>query len=157
MEKGLSPPKAFALLTEMQQCWRQQFAGTRGSASFKDFNHTLAELRAQAESGGMGDEELDAVQAKLNATKSVMTDSIEKVLERGEKIELLVDKTDRLNQQAFKFEKTSKQLRDQMFWRKVKTYLMIAFAVALTIFIITLAACGGFRFKKCRNPDETSE
>ena len=44
-----------------------------------------------------------------------------------------------------------------MFWRKVKTYLMIAFAVALTIFIITLAACGGFRFKKCRNPDETSE
>lgn len=31
---------------------------------------------------------------------------LERVLERGEKIELLVDKTDRLGQQAFKFQKT---------------------------------------------------
>ena len=35
-----------------------------------------------------------------------MIENIDRVLERGEKIELLVDKTDRLNQQAFKFEKT---------------------------------------------------
>ena len=41
--------------------------------------------------------------------------AIEKVLERGEKIELLVDKTDRLNQTVFKFEKTSKQLKDESF------------------------------------------
>ena len=100
---------------------------------------------------------LNKVKVQLDDVKNVMVENIEKVLERGEKIELLVDKTDRLNQQAFKFEKTSKQLRDQMFWRKVKTYLMIAFAVALTIFIITVAACGGFRFKKCRNPDEVQE
>jgi len=35
-----------------------------------------------------------------------MIDNIDRVLERGEKIELLVNKTDQLNQQAFKFEKT---------------------------------------------------
>lgn len=35
-----------------------------------------------------------------------MIENIDRVLERGERIELLVDKTDRLNQQAFKFEKT---------------------------------------------------
>lgn len=35
-----------------------------------------------------------------------MIENIDRVLERGEKIELLVDKTDRLNQQAFKFEKS---------------------------------------------------
>jgi len=38
--------------------------------------------------------------------KDVMIENIDRVLERGERIELLVDKTDRLNQQAFKFEKT---------------------------------------------------
>lgn len=31
---------------------------------------------------------------------------IDRVLERGEKIELLVDKTDKLSHQAYKFEKT---------------------------------------------------
>jgi hypothetical protein len=33
------------------------------------------------------------------------------VLERGERIELLVDKTDNLNQQAFAFKKRSTQLK----------------------------------------------
>lgn len=37
--------------------------------------------------------------------------SIERVLERGERIELLVDKTDNLNQQAFQFKKRSTQLK----------------------------------------------
>jgi vesicle-associated membrane protein 7 len=35
-----------------------------------------------------------------------MIDNIDRILEKGEKLELLVDKTDRLNQQAFKFEKS---------------------------------------------------
>lgn len=37
--------------------------------------------------------------------------STERVLERGERIELLVDKTDNLNQQAFQFKKRSTQLK----------------------------------------------
>ena len=37
--------------------------------------------------------------------------TIERVLERGERIELLVDKTDNLNQQAFAFRKRSTALR----------------------------------------------
>jgi hypothetical protein len=46
------------------------------------------------------------VQAQIDTVKDVMIENIDRVLERGERIELLVDKTDRLNQQAFKFEKT---------------------------------------------------
>jgi hypothetical protein len=39
-------------------------------------------------------------------------DLVSQVLERGERIELLVDKTDRLNQTSFKFEKSSRQLKE---------------------------------------------
>ncbi len=46
------------------------------------------------------------MQAQIDSVKDVMIENIDRVLERGERIELLVDKTDRLNQQAFKFEKT---------------------------------------------------
>lgn len=49
---------------------------------------------------------ISKVQAQIDSVKDVMIENIDKVLERGERIELLVDKTDRLNQQAFKFEKT---------------------------------------------------
>lgn len=49
---------------------------------------------------------ISKVQAQIDTVKDVMIENIDRVLERGERIELLVDKTDRLNQQAFKFEKS---------------------------------------------------
>jgi hypothetical protein len=41
------------------------------------------------------------------------------VLERGEKLELLVDRADQLQSQAFQFHKSCRKLRDAMFWKKV--------------------------------------
>ena len=156
MEKGLDPPKAFAFLVEMQQSWRTQFAGTRGSSSFKDFNHILADLRSDAERGVQGDEDLDEVNAKLLATKAVMSDSIEKVLERGEKIELLVDKTEHLQNHAFRFAKSSTQLKRSMRWREMKGKIIMA-AVALGILtLVGMMSCGGPTFATCRAPASNS-
>ena len=78
MERGVPPPKAFAFLADMQQSWRVQFAGTRGSSSFKDFDLVLGDLRAAAERGAQGEDDLGMVHEKLQATKAVMSDSIEK-------------------------------------------------------------------------------
>jgi vesicle-associated membrane protein 7 len=143
MEKGLDPPKAFAFLVEMQQSWRTQFAGTRGSSSFKDFNHILADLRSDAERGVQGDEDLDEVNAKLLATKAVMSDSIEKVLERGEKIELLVDKTEHLQNHAFRFAKSSTQLKRNLVWQSRKCLICAFCGLAAVVLTVVFTACGG--------------
>eukprot|EP00565_Helicotheca_tamesis_P000523 CAMPEP_0185726552 /NCGR_PEP_ID=MMETSP1171-20130828/2502_1 /TAXON_ID=374046 /ORGANISM="Helicotheca tamensis, Strain CCMP826" /LENGTH=187 /DNA_ID=CAMNT_0028394935 /DNA_START=184 /DNA_END=744 /DNA_ORIENTATION=- len=58
----------------------------------------------------MSIDNIGSVKAQIEDVKDVMVENIEKVLERGEKIELLVDKTDRLNQQAYRFESSSKKL-----------------------------------------------
>ena len=72
-----------------------------------------------------------------------MVENVEKVLERGEKFELLVDKTDRLARQAFRFESSSRELKSAMFWRKVKMY-SIYFGVAAVLGLILVSwACGG--------------
>lgn len=63
------------------------------------------------------------VQNQLDSVKDVMVANIEKVLERGEKIELLVDRTDRLSQQAFRFEKKSKHLKRSVHWANCKRWL----------------------------------
>jgi vesicle-associated membrane protein 7 len=88
------------------------------------------------------------VNNKLDDVKNVMVQNIEMVLERGEKLELLVDKTDKLQNQAFKFEKSSKKLKEAMFWKRVKLYLLVFFIIALILWIITSVACG-FDYKKC--------
>ncbi|CAG8758517.1 17640_t:CDS:2, partial [Racocetra fulgida] len=52
-------------------------------------------------------DKLKKVHGEIEQVKVVMVDNIE----RGERIELLVDKTDNLNQQAFVFKKRSTALR----------------------------------------------
>lgn len=44
----------------------------------------------------------------------------EKVLQRGEKIELLVDKTEALSTSARRFQHQSKSLKNVMWWKNVK-------------------------------------
>lgn len=68
---------------------------------------------------------LKQVHGEIEQVKDVMVHNIERVLERGERIELLVDKTDNLNQQAFAFKKRSTQLKRAMWWKNTKIMAMI--------------------------------
>merc|ERR1712097_126092 len=77
------------------------------------------------------------VHKKLDDVKNVMVQNIEMVLERGEKLELLVDKTDRLQASAFTFEKSSRKLKEAMFWKKVKLYMPAIGLLGFVVFIIT--------------------
>ena len=89
------------------------------------------------------------VRGKLDDVKDVMVKNIEMVLERGEKLELLVDKTDRLNATAFTFERSSRRLKEQMFWKKVKLYLTFLSLAGFVVFVLVWIACG-VSFDKCR-------
>ncbi|KAI1304856.1 hypothetical protein EDD11_005058 [Mortierella claussenii] len=65
------------------------------------------------------------VQGEIEQVKDVMVHNIERVLERGERIELLVDKTDNLNQQAYAFKKRSAVLRRAMWWKNTKLMIIL--------------------------------
>jgi len=91
-----------------------------------------------------------AVQKKVDEVKNIMVDNIERVLERGEKIELLVDKTDNLRFQADKFHKTGRQLRSKMWWQNMKMKILVVLVILILIFVIFLIVCfsGGNCIKK---------
>eukprot|EP00946_MAST-07B_sp_MAST-7B-sp1_P004694 g4694.t1 len=92
---------------------------------------------------------LSKVQNQIKDVKNVAMKNIEKVLERGEKIDLLVDKTDRMRNTAVKFHKTSRRLKNTMWWQNVKMWLIIVGVVGVVIFVIAAMACGGFSFSGC--------
>lgn len=71
------------------------------------------------------------------------------IKQTGEKIELLVDKTDRLNQQAFKFESSSRNLRRTLYWRKMRGYVVVGVAITVLLYLAMVSLCGGFGMKKC--------
>ena len=63
----------------------------------EEFSKVIQDRMDYYNSAGSHVDSILAVQNQIEDVKGVMVQNIEKVLECGEKIELLVDKTDRLN------------------------------------------------------------
>jgi hypothetical protein len=104
---------AFLFLEDIRQEWRERYSSVEGSALAFSLNESFVPiLRQKMEffSTNPNADNISRVQQQIDTVKDVMLENIDKVLERGEKIELLVDKTDQLNQEAFKFRKSVNQL-----------------------------------------------
>ncbi|MCD7445999.1 hypothetical protein HAX54_024703 [Datura stramonium] len=88
---------------------------------------------------------LSKVKAQVSEVKGVMMENIEKVLDRGEKIELLVDKTDNLRSQAQDFRQQGTKIRRKMWYENMKIKLIVFAIILILILIIILSVCPGFR------------
>lgn len=115
----------------------------------EEFSKTIADRMDYYNSAGSNVDGLAAVKNQIEDVKGVMVENIEKVLERGEKIELLVDKTDRLNQQAFQFKSSSRELRRTMWWKNVRWAAFLTVAGGFAVFFVAGLICG-FDFHRCK-------
>ncbi|KAH6755673.1 vesicle-associated membrane protein 726 [Perilla frutescens var. hirtella] len=87
---------------------------------------------------------ISKVKAQVSEVKGVMLENIEKVLDRGEQIEVLVDKTENLLQQAKDFKSVGTRLHRKMLVQNSKVKLMVLGIMIVLILIIVLSICGGF-------------
>ena len=97
--------------------------------------------------GGMG--KIQRVQDDINEVTDMMRANIEAVVDRGEHLELLVDKSDALGSQAQAFQKQSVGLRKAMWWQNMKMVFALAFIVLFILALILFTTCG-WALKKCR-------
>ena len=74
--------------------------------------------------------------------RGIMTDNIERVLERGERIDLLVDKTDRLGAGAHDFRVRSRGLKRRMWWKNVKLMALLTVVIIFLIYLFVGFGCG---------------
>ncbi|GAB5036319.1 r-vamp71-family [Nannochloropsis oceanica] len=144
---------AFLFLEEVQR----RFMSTFGEAAYTAIAFAMNEsfspsLKAMMDfyNADPSADNLRQLRTKIDDTKSVMVENIDQVLARGEKIELLVDKTDRLSQQAVQFKRQSRRLQQSMWWRRLNRSLLLAFVLSLAIFLFTALGCGGFDFHRCK-------
>lgn len=85
---------------------------------------------------------LTQVQDQVNDVKVILKDNINKVLERGEKLDDLIDKTDDLRATADSFQKTSTRVARKYWWKNVKMMIIIGVIVVIIIVLIGLFAGG---------------
>ncbi|CAA0818658.1 Putative vesicle-associated membrane protein 726 [Striga hermonthica] len=89
--------------------------------------------------------QLAKVKAQVSEVKGVMMENIEKVLDRGEKIELLVDKTENLRSQAQDFRTQGTKIRRKMWYQNMKIKLIVFGIAVAIVLIIFLSICPGFK------------
>ncbi|CAA0825235.1 Vesicle-associated membrane protein 714 [Striga hermonthica] len=82
--------------------------------------------------------------------RTIMVDNIDKILERGDRIELLVDKTATMQDSAFHFRKQSKRLHRALWMKNAKLLAMLTCLIVLLVYFIIAAACGGITLPSCR-------
>lgn len=86
-----------------------------GSYGAGSFNSELKKLMVDYGTTKAGKEDaISNVQNEIDNVRGIMSKNIESILERGERIDLLVDKTDRLGGSAHDFRVRSRGLRRAM-------------------------------------------
>lgn len=96
----------------------------------------------QFSQGGENEDVVQKAQREIDSARGIMTENIERVLERGERIDLLVDKTAGLQTGAMEFRVRSRGLRRRMWWKNTKLMILLVFAVVFLIYLFVGMACG---------------
>ncbi|GFR41751.1 hypothetical protein Agub_g2506 [Astrephomene gubernaculifera] len=115
--------------------------GAKEGALNSSFGKQLKQLMEHATQYPDAYSKVASVQSKVDEVKGIMTENIEKVLARGEKLELLTDKTENLMFEADRFVRTGRSLRRKMWWQNCKMKIVVAFAVILLALVIFLLVC----------------
>jgi vesicle-associated membrane protein 7 len=137
---------AFLFLEDMKDRWRASFAAVEATALAFSLDEAFRPtLRSRMEFYSNSENSLDSiavVQSKIDDTKQVMVQNIEKVLERGEKIELLVTKTDKLASESARFNRSAKTLKRELWCRAFRSKLICLFVVLVCVGAGVAAFCG---------------
>ncbi|EIW75548.1 VAMP synaptobrevin-like protein [Coniophora puteana RWD-64-598 SS2] len=87
-------------------------------------------------------DDIARAQHELNHVKDIMVQNVEQILSRGERIELLVDKTDTMATQATAFRRGARQVRRQMWWKNGKIVVLCGVVALFVLWMIVAQFCG---------------
>ncbi|XP_066352663.1 vesicle-associated membrane protein 714-like [Miscanthus floridulus] len=94
---------------------------------------------------------LNRLRGEVSEIHTVMVDNIEKILDRGDRISLLVDKTSTMQDSTFHFRKQSKRLRRALWMKNAKLLVVLTVVIVVLLYLIISAFCGGLSLSSCRS------
>ncbi|CEM28617.1 unnamed protein product [Vitrella brassicaformis CCMP3155] len=143
----------FAFLEDISQRFESSYGDVYRHAIAFAMNDEFAPVLAERMyffNTSPGADEFSRVRSQIDEVQNVMMDNIERILQRGEKIDLLVDKTEDLNRSAFEFRRGAHRLKRTYWWRNARLLMAMILGAAILIFIIVTWSCGGFDYHRCR-------
>lgn len=104
------------------------------------FNAELKNLMIEyGTPGGAHDDSVGHAKREIDDVKNIMTENIESIMRRGEGLDLLVDKTGRLDSSARDFRVRSRGLKRQMWWKNVKLMGLLGLVLFLIVMMMIIS------------------
>lgn len=72
-----------------------------------------------------------------------MHENVHSLLQRGEQLETLQNKTENLNSNAAQFKRGANKVRKQMWWKNMKMNLIIGAVVVTIVLVVVVALLAG--------------
>uniref|UniRef100_A0A060TIZ2 ARAD1D42526p n=1 Tax=Blastobotrys adeninivorans TaxID=409370 RepID=A0A060TIZ2_BLAAD len=85
-----------------------------------------------------GNNKTAAIQAQIDDTVGIMRENINKVAERGERLDSLQDKTDNLAVSAQGFRRGANRVRKQMWWKDMRMRMCLIAGIIIVIIVIVV-------------------
>ncbi|KAI1900948.1 hypothetical protein AGOR_G00055080 [Albula goreensis] len=83
-----------------------------------------------------------ALQSQVDGVTTIMTQNVDRILARGERLDDLMGKTEDLQAGAQNFKHTSQKVARSYWWKNVKLVVVIVVIVLVILLIIILLATG---------------
>jgi len=150
-DNSFASRRAFMYLIDIRNLFLSEFSGKWEYAVAHEmdrFSKTI-EQRSKFFSDPSSDK-LTVIGIEIEQTKSIVAENIEKLIDRGEHIDLLVERTSQLSNETFQFKNKSTELKSRLWFRNIKIWLLIGCCVLVAIFLIIWFACGFPNFSKCQ-------
>ncbi|OMO57710.1 Synaptobrevin [Corchorus olitorius] len=113
----------FAFLEDILQKFVKTYGRAILSASAYAMNDEFSRILSQQMEYFSNDpnaDRLNRLKGEMSQVRSVMIDNIEKVLERGDRLALLVEKTSSMQGKSLRFKRQSRRYKNAMWWRDCK-------------------------------------
>uniref|UniRef100_A0A7N0R8D4 Uncharacterized protein n=1 Tax=Kalanchoe fedtschenkoi TaxID=63787 RepID=A0A7N0R8D4_KALFE len=92
---------------------------------------------------------INRLKGEMSQVRNVMIENIDKVLERGDRLELLVDKTSNMQGNTIRFRKQARRFRSTMWWRNVKLTIALIFLILVVVYVVLAFVCHGLALPSC--------
>jgi len=144
---GMSSTSAMVFLGDLQEQFYCQFSASEvqtcaeNTTQFRRFSVTMKKAIEIAYSGGQG--KIDDVKKQIEDTRQIMSSNIDKVLERGERLEDVMDKSEAMKDTADAFRKKGRELRKKMWWQNMKMKIIIGVVILIILLLLFFGICRG--------------
>uniref|UniRef100_A0A1S3CR88 Uncharacterized protein n=1 Tax=Cucumis melo TaxID=3656 RepID=A0A1S3CR88_CUCME len=142
----------FAFLEDIHQRFVRTYGRAVHSANAYGMNDGFSRVLSQQMEYYSNDPNADRInrlKGEMSQVRNVMIENIDKVLERGDRLELLVDKTTNMQGNTMRFRKQARRFRNTVWWKNVKLVVMLIILLLVIAYLVLAFVCHGVTLPTC--------